>query len=446
MSDIVESVKEVVEQINKRGLKGDVFGLHKRQIDYSIMKGEITDSSENEDFGLGIRVIKDGRIGFGYCVPGKEEAGVKRALSLSPISQKIDIALPDGTSTPSVKKYDEELEDAMMGGQGAEFTQQLIDGVSSVKNDITATRGDMGASITRSAVANTNGLLFEETGSGIYGSTTATIQGEETSQTASELDVSRRLDVNFSDIGHEAGRKVDSMRDTAELTDMDVPVIMDQKAMGMLIYFGLLQGFNGENVRKGKSVFKGELGEEIAKESISLVDDPTKDWGVGSGGFDDEGVPSSKVPMIEDGVLKNFMYDLKEAEKSGVESTGHGLRPSFKSPPGISDRNMILKGEGLKRNELFQGEAIFVDGVMGAHTANAVSGDFSVVANPVWLVEDGEKKGRLDGIMVSGNLTEVIKDFKLADDLEKFYMTLGGMELKMELPTARLESVTVSGK
>ena len=83
---------------------------------------------------------------------------------------------------------------------------------------------------------------------------------------------------------------------------------------------------------------------------------------------------------------------------------------------------------------------------MGAHTANSASGDFSVVANPVWLIEGKEKKGRIDGVMISGNFAELIKSIELADDYKKTHLAMGGRSFKLDMPTARLNNITVSGK
>ncbi|MFW5928490.1 MAG: metallopeptidase TldD-related protein, partial [Thermoplasmatota archaeon] len=228
--------------------------------------------------------------------------------------------------------------------------------------------------------------------------------------------------------------------------DGDIPVIISPDAVSQVMHFSLIPSFNGENVRKGKSFYEGRLGEKVAHYDFNLVDDPTLDWGIGSGEFDDEGVSSRKVDLISDGTLKNFLYDLKEASKSETESTGNGMRAGFKSPPQIMHRNLVVRGEDKSVESLYPDKGIYVDGVMGAHTANSASGDFSVVANPVWLIDDGEKQGRIDGVMISGNFADLIESIELADDYKKTYLSLGGSSFKMELPTARLNDITVSGK
>ncbi len=443
---LVESVKEALELLDKKNLDGDVFGIKERNISYSIEKGELSESSEYEDLGLGIRIIKDGKIGFGYCTPGREEEGVRKAEDLSSISQKIDLELPEEGETPEPKTYDKKVEESSSKGEGAEFTQQVIDGAKDFKDDIIPTRGGLSISIGSKVLGNTRGVFLKQKNSAVSTGVLATIPGDETSINASESRFSRKMDLDFTDIGKAAAEKVDSLREGSELPEGEVPVVINPDAFGMLMWFGIVPAINGENIRKGKSVYEGKKGEIVASEKLVMKDDPTMDWGVGSGPFDDEGVPSREVPIIEDGTLTHFIYDLREAVKSDTKSTGNGLRGGFKNPPEISDRNIILRGEGKKKERLLPDKGILVDGVMGAHTLNPASGDFSVVGTPAWLVEDGEIKGKVEGAMISGNLPNALETIELADDYKKAYSSIGSREIKMDLPSARFNDVTVSGK
>ncbi|MEF8874302.1 MAG: TldD/PmbA family protein [Candidatus Thermoplasmatota archaeon] len=443
---LVDSVKKTLELLKKKNLQGDVFGVKERNISYSIEKGELSDSSEYEDLGLGIRVLEDGKIGFGYCTPGEEEKGVRIAEELSGVSQKLDLKLPQEDDTPEPKTYDERIVESSLEGKGVEFTQQVIDGAKEIKDDIIPTRGGLAINISKKVLGNSRDLFLKEKSTSVSGGVLTTIHGEETSINASESRFSRKMDLDFKDVGKTAAEKVDSLREGSELIEGKVPVVMNPDAFSMLMWFGIVPAINGENIRKGKSVYEGRKGEQVASEKLIMKDDPTRDWGIGSGGFDDEGVPSKQVPIIEDGTLNRFLYDLKESIKSDTESTGNGMRGGFKNPPGISDRNIVLRGEGTKKEDLMPDKGILVDGVMGAHTLNPASGDFSVVATPAWLVEKGEIKGKVEGAMISGNLPETLESIELADDYKKSYESIGSREIKMDLPSTRLNDVTVSGK
>lgn len=443
---VVESVKKTIEEIKRRGLKGDVYAVEKREVSNEIKKGELSDSSEYEDVGLGIRVIKDGKAGFGYCVPGKEEKAINRAVELSSFSEQLDFTLPTEEDAPNVDTFDKDVVDIIEEAKGAELTQKMIDGAMSISDDIIPTMGGFNISIGTRIVGNTEGLLLREKDSSFFASVTASIAMEETSLQASDVSADSRLEVDFERIGSKAAEKVDSMREKSEKLTGEQPVVISPDALIQLIGFGLIPAVNGENVRKGKSVYQDKLDESVASEPLTIKDDPTEDWGLGSGAFDDEGVVSEKTPIISDGVLKNFIYDLKESVKSGEKSTANGVRSNFKNLPETTHRNIVIEGEGKNTKELMPDEGIYVDNVLGAHTANPVSGDFSVVANPAWLVEDGEKKGRVDGLMLSGNLPEVLKSIEMADKKKKCFLRIGSRRLIIETPTALLKEVTVSGK
>lgn len=446
MNELSESVKTALTTLKKKKCEGDVYGIAKRTITYSILKGELSDSSEFEDIGVGIRAVKDQRTGFGYCVPGAEEKGVKKALDLSTASPEQVIPFPDTALLPPVTLFDKKVVNEANDGKGAEFAQQLIDGTVSVKDDIIPTGGQINIVISSRVVGNTHGVVFQEDETAVFCGVIATIPGERTSLSAIETESSRKFDIDFEDVGVRAGEKVDSMREKSSIDTGVYSVVVSPYALAQLLWFAVIPAFLGENVRKGKSVYEGKIGNPVACETLCITDDPTADWGLGSGAFDDEGVTSVRVPLITDGVVKNFLYDLKDSVKSSTTSTGNGMRANFKIPPETKDRNVVVRGEEYTKDALVEGDGLYVDNVMGAHTANEVSGDFSVVANPVWLIKKGEMQGRLDGVMISGNLPELLQEIELADDYKKTAFFLGGQRVfSMDLPTARLENIAVSG-
>lgn len=443
---IVESVKEALKYIKREKCEGDIYGIRKKTIRYATMKGEIADSSEYEDIGLGIRVLKNKRVGFGYCVQGEEKKGVRRAIESSKFSPEIEIPLPTTERISEVKKFDQKVIDKFSDGKGVEFVQIAIDGVKSLKKDIIPTRGELMVVTGVRIVGNTNEVFLKENSTLIYCEIEATISRETGSLTAPEVRSTRRFDIDFYQLGVDAAEKVDSMRELFPDESSDLPVIIAPEALAQLLGYALLPAFYGENVRSGRSRYTEKLGERIAPEKLSIIDNPCADWGIGSGGFDDEGVTSSETPLLLGGVVKNFLYDLKESAKSNTRSTGNGMRRNFKTAPGTAHRNILVKGERQDKNTLFHDDAIYVDTILGVGTSNPLSGDFSVTADPAWLVQNGEKKGRLDGIMISGNFPEVLNGMELGNDYKKTYFAVGRYKVIVELPTTRLENASVSGK
>jgi PmbA protein len=442
---LVESVKIALGIMERTQVEGDIYGVVQQAAAYSIQKGHIGDSSETEEMGLGIRILRGDAVGFGYCVPGKEEEGVKRAFELSKVSPALTIDLPSPEKVSTVPVCDQKIRGTIEDGTGADFVHMMIEGATSVKADILAARGELLMTAASRVIANTQGIFFQEDSTVVSCGVHTIIPGSGTSLTAREIRSSRQFDIDFHDVGREAGRKVLSMREKSHAAEDTYPVILSPDVLAPLLWFSVVPSLLGEHVRKGRSVYQGEGGNRIASGKLTITDNPTLPWGLGSGGVDDEGVSSSKISVIADGVLTTLLYDLKDSAQSSTEPTGNGIRADFKTPPETKDRNIIVKGEEHKRETLVEDKGLYVDKVMGVHTANPVSGDFSVVAAPALLLEHGEVTGRVDSVMLSGNTPEVLKKVELANDYKGIYFAMGSRKIfAMYVPTALSTDIIVS--
>lgn len=443
-----DSVNHGLDLLHQRQLTGDVFGLRVRSLSYSIKDNQVINSSQQDDVGLAFRLVKNNRIGFSFTVPGQEQRGLNQALELaelsSPVSDKHELKLAQPQSDPEVKTFDRDIANAIKNNGGSDIANKLINGVNSVAQDIKASQGYLGLSSSQKIIANSNGVFKKEKITGTGASITAAIAGQATTLTASESKSSRQLELNGDEIGQKAADKVDSMRVKATSAETgQVPAVLSPEALAQLLGNTVVPSLYAENVRRGNSLYQGRLGDNIADSSLTLRENPTADWGLGSSRFDDEGVISRDLPLIKEGQLTNFLYDIKESVKweDKQESTANGIRDGFKSPPETSARNLIVEVGHRRREKLLAEGAIYVDRLLGAHTADAVSGDFSVAINPGWLLANGEKQGRLDGFMLSGNMPQLLQQIKLAKDAK--YVNMGH---SISLPTCLLPQVNVAGR
>ena len=151
------------------------------------------------------------------------------------------------------------------------------------------------------------------------------------------------------------------------------------------------------------------MGSVIANEKLSLTDDGILPGGMGTASTDDEGTPSRKNELVKNGELASFIYDCYTAGKEKRESTGNAVRGSFTSTPSISIRNLVVDHS---RSDI-TGETrdgVIINSVIGAHTANPISGDFSVEARNSFLIKDGEIGSPIKSMMISGNIFELLKN------------------------------------
>ncbi|NLC77635.1 MAG: TldD/PmbA family protein, partial [Clostridia bacterium] len=182
----------------------------------------------------------------------------------------------------------------------------------------------------------------------------------------------------------------------------------------------------------------GKLGTQVCSSFISIIDDGALPGAIMSAPFDGEGVSTGRTALIEKGTLKNFLHNSYTATKDGVTSTGNAVR-SFKSTPEVGTTNFFIEAGSVSRDELLSGieQGFYVTEVMGMHTANPISGDFSVGASGLWI-EKGKLTKAVRGVAIAGNLLSLLEQVDcVADDLT-FFVGRGA-------PTVRIKEMTISG-
>jgi PmbA protein len=194
-----------------------------------------------------------------------------------------------------------------------------------------------------------------------------------------------------------------------------------------------------EAVQKGKSLFANKMGQDIAASELNIIDDGHKKGAIISSPFDGEGVSTQKTILVENGILKSYLHNTYTAKKDGVSSTGNAKRGSYKSTPEVGTTNFYIDKGNITKDELIKNveKGFYITEVMGMHTANPISGDFSVGASGIWI-ENGEFTKPVRGVAIAGNIKELLKSVEaVADDLT-FFIGIGS-------PTLRIAKMTVSG-
>ena len=226
--------------------------------------------------------------------------------------------------------------------------------------------------------------------------------------TAYEGDSSRLFDINPEWIADSACQIAKNSLNGKPVETKNMDIILDYRAAAGLL--GTFVGaFNADNVQRGRSVFADKIGNEVVSPSLSIYDDGTLERGLASSISDGEGTPSQKTAVIQDGILKSFIYDIYTSKKGNTESTGNGMRSSFADMPSVGLSNFVLEfKDTLEMGDVKEG--ILVTDVLGAHTANPISGDFSVEANNAFKIENGEISYPVKKAMLSGNIFDVMKN------------------------------------
>ena len=195
------------------------------------------------------------------------------------------------------------------------------------------------------------------------------------------------------------------------------------------------------SVQKNRSPWKDKIGQQVASENFNLIDDGTLEAGFRTRPFDDEGIATRKTPVVENGVLKGFLYDTYTANKEGKESTGNAFR-SYNSVPLPAPSNLLLKPGDAEREEIIEEtkKGLLVVDTIGEWLSNPVSGEMSATVVVGYLIENGEIKKPVKGIMISGNFHHIIK--QEIELIGKDITNIGGIYA----PTIKIREMTIAGK
>ncbi len=228
-------------------------------------------------------------------------------------------------------------------------------------------------------------------------------------------------------------------------------VVISSSAGGTMIHEAVGHGLEADLANQGLSVYSGKVGEKVASELITVVDNGYMKGKYGSSGYDDEGVPTGKNVLIENGILKGYMYDLLEAMKAGEEPTGNGRRQSYKHVPIPRMTNTYIAPGETSPEEIISDtkEGILVV-KMGGGQVNTVNGDFIFEVSEGYLIENGEVTEPIKGVSLIGNGPKVLEEIDaVGSDMGFSIGTCGkdgqGVPVSDGMPTIRIPKITVGG-
>jgi len=228
-------------------------------------------------------------------------------------------------------------------------------------------------------------------------------------------------------------------------------VVISSKAGGTMIHEAVGHGLEADLANQGLSVYSGKIGQKVASELITVVDDGYMKGMYGSAGYDDEGTPTAKNVLIEKGILKNYMYDIVEAMKSDGLPTGNGRRQSYMHTPMPRMTNTYIAPGQTDPQEIIEDtkEGILVV-KMGGGQVNTVNGDFVFEVSEAYMIEKGQITEPIRGASLIGNGPKILEEIDaVGNDLGFSIGTCGkdgqGVPVSDGLPTIRIPQITVGG-
>jgi PmbA protein len=396
------------------GEEVEAYVARSRETTVRAFAGEVEQFASAEYAGIGVRVVRGGRVGFAW-VASLDESSASEALAAARDNviyashdDHAALARPDGVQAAELDLWREQLA-ATPADEKVALVLELERAVRAADGRIRqVVNADYSDGLSESAVATSTGIsassrrtvchLFVSAIAG-EGDETQTGFGYSAGRSLPELDLDR--------CARDAVERATRMLGARKPRSSQLPIVLDRRVSATLL--GILAGtLSGEEVAKGRSLFANRVGEQVARNSITLVDDPTVPEALGATPFDAEGLATRRNVLIEGGTLTSYLHDTHSARAAGTRSTGAAVRGGYRTTPGVGARAISLLPGRLSQEQIISdvGEGLFVQSISGAHSGvNRVSGDFSVGA---------------EGLMIrEGTLAEPVREMTIASTLQR---------------------------
>jgi PmbA protein len=412
-----------------------------------VYDGEVESLSDAGGRGVGVRAFVGARSGYAYGTDLSEVGVADVAEAARRAAEVADEdehgGLPDDYGTAAVADLaspalaDWSTERKVELALAVERAARAREGVTQVES---AVYSDAEGSV---ALANSRGFAagYSATQAWAYASAFA----GEGAELMTGLGVGLGRDPAALDpeaIGGEAAERALVLVGARQPESRRCPVVLDAFVAASFIGFiGAM--LSAEAVQRGRSLFAGREGENVADPALAVVDDGTHPEGPASAPFDGEGSPTRQTALLDDGRLLTFLFDARTARKAGRASTGSASRGSYRSPPSVGTTNLIVEpgAEELDGLVRLAGDGLYVTDVAGLHSGvNPVSGTFSVGASGR-LIENGEVATPVRELTIASDLVSMLKAVRAVGS-EARWVPFGG---SVKAPPLLVGEMVVSG-
>lgn len=386
-----------------------------------------------------IRVIKDKKPGFAFTTErNKIKEAFELALQFASVSDMDEfLDIPEPSQIEKVQVFDETLTKSV--DKLAEYLIEMQKSAFFDKKIKKLRNAEINVIIDEKGIINSKGLNVYQPFTSITSHIIA-IAEDKDSQMGWAYRAERFIkNMNFEKIGKEAGKKALMLLNPQKINPFKGMAVLDPYVASEFLEL-ISQSLSAENYQMGKSIFIDKMGQSVINESLNILDDGLMNKRFGSTPFDAEGVPASRKILIEKGVLKSLMHNLYTSKRAGMgNSTGNAVRTERSITVGPTNLYIDRCGEKISPEKIikFVDRGVYIIEVMGMHTANPVSGDFSVGISGIYI-EKGELKYPVKETVISGNVLEVFKNIKAVGDDLTFFGNIGS-------PTLLVEGVDISG-
>ena len=402
-------MEKILAQARKVAEEADVFLVSAEETPVQFEANRLKHIQSKQSTSVALRIIKDGRLGYATSTDVADaQSLVENAVETARFGTRAKFELPPATPYPKVDTFDPDVESvsvekmaqlgeeliALITGHTPEIICEALVEKETVALRLINSRGGQASYKKSIFTIGVVGSLIRGTDMLFVG------EGQSSGHPLTEVD----------EIAKVVLRQLDLAKNQASVPTRQLPVIFTPEGVASALISPLMTAFNGKTVLEGASPVGKKLGKQVFDSKLSLWDDPTIAYRPYSRPCDDEGVPSRRTPLIEKGVVANFLYDLQTAALAKTKSTGSASRGGGLPLP--SPSTLVIAPGKASFDDMVSDikEGLVIEQLMGAEQGNILGGDFSGNVLLGYKVESGKIVGRVKNTMVSGNVYQLLKE------------------------------------
>ena len=456
--------KSLVEKILNEALStggdfAEIFVEKKNNCGLYMIDGKIESSLSGRDFGIGIRIFKDLYSVYGYTNDMTEENLLKTARKIAEAVKGTRADITINLLKQDIENYNkiEIYPETVLKKNKIDIMRRGYTAAKEYDSEISQVRVSYSDSKQNILVANSEGIWAEDERvrgririESVASSGTEMQTGSMGPGASKGFEFFEKMDIES--YGREASRIAKTILHADYSPSGKMPVIIDNGFGGVIFHEACGHGLEATSVAKGNSVFAGKIGQMIASPVVSAVDDGTipNEWGTIN--IDDEGTPSRRNLLIENGILKGYMIDKLNGRRMGMASTGSGRRESYKyAPTSRMTNTFILNGKSSLNEMISSVEKGIYAKYMGGGSVNPATGNFNFAVMEGYLIENGKITSPVRGATLIGSGSEILKKIEMVGNNLAYGQGMcgsvsGSICTNVGQPAIKVSEITVGGR
>lgn len=449
----------LIAAVSTGGDFAEIFVEDRFNTAIEMTMGKVEKSLSGRDFGVGIRIFKGTNSVYTYTSHSDREHLIKvakkaaEAIKGMPLDLNFDLQLVSPEIIHPIEIKPKNVEKAIKVELMRKGYEQAVKASRSIKQ-VVVNYMDYEQKVL---IANTEGRLVNDTRTRTRYTINSVAENEGGLQTGRAgkgsgkgFELYDQIDVEA--LGREASRVALTMIDAKSAPSGKFPVIIDNRFGGVIFHEACGHGLEATSVAKGNSVFADKMGQKIASEIVNAVDDGTilNEWG--SASFDDEGTPTKRNSLIENGILKGFMIDKLNARRMNMDITGSSRRQSYKyAPTSRMTNTYILNGTHTFDEMVTSVPYGLYAKNLGGGSVNTTTGEFNFAVQEGYLIENGKITKPVKGATLIGTGLEILEKIEMisnnfGSDEGMCGSVSGSIPAGLGQPALKVSEITVGGR